>query len=334
MKMGDKLKALEAAILQIDKEYGKGTVMKLGENTHMEIESIPTGSLGLDMALGVGGIPKGRIVEVYGVESGGKTTLTLHMIAEAQKMGGLCAFIDAEHALDPKYAKALGVDIDNLYICQPNCGEEALDVCDKLVSSGALDLIVVDSVAALVPKAELEGEMGDQQVGLQARLMSKGMRKLTASASKMNCTIVFINQLREKIGVMFGNPSTTTGGRALKFYSSVRIEVTRLSSNKSAGEIVSNHTRAKVVKNKVAPPFREAEFDICFGKGIDQIGEIIEMATKMGIVEKAGAWYSYQGSNVGQGLEKTKAYFESHPEQLSEIKEAVINHIKDEEEPI
>lgn len=332
MMKEDKLKALEAALNQIDKEFGKNTVMKLGDNKKMEVEAIPTGSLGLDIALGIGGIPKGRIIEVYGPESGGKTTMTLHMIASCQKDGGICAFIDAEHALDPKYAKKLGVDINNLYICQPDNGEQALDVVDKLIRSGALDLIVVDSVAALVPKAELDGDMGDVHVGLQSRLMSQAMRKLTSSISKTNCTVVFINQIREKVGIMFGNPETTSGGRALKFYSSVRIDVRKTQTNKTAGESTSNRTRAKVVKNKIAPPFREAEFDIVFGQGIDTLGEIVDLGASADIIQKAGAWYSYKGERIGQGRDKTKEHLRQHPELQEEIRELVLKHYKDSDE--
>src|SRR5699024_2762677 len=295
----EKQKALEAALSQIEKQYGKGSVMKLGEpGAHMQVETVPTGSLGLDIALGVGGVPKGRIVEIYGPESSGKTTVALHMIAEVQKRGGIAGFIDAEHALDPVYARNIGVDIDNLYISQPDNGEQALEITETMVRSGAIDIVVVDSVAALVPKAEIEGDMGDSHVGLQARLMSQALRKLTAVISKSNCTVVFINQLREKVGVMFGNPETTTGGRALKFYSSVRLDVRRIEALKQGGEVIGNRVRVKVVKNKIAPPFKEAEFDIMFGKGISTDGDILDLAAKENIVEKSGAWYAYEGNKI------------------------------------
>jgi len=325
----DKLKALDAALSQIDKKFGKNTLMKLGDNTTMNVESIPTGSLALDMALGIGGIPKGRVIEVYGVESGGKTTLTLHMIAECQKKDGVCGFIDAEHALDPKYAKHIGVDVNNLYICQPDDGEQALDVCETMVNSGAFDLIVIDSVAALTPRAEIEGEMGDQQVGLQARLLSKALRKLTAAMNKTKTTVVFINQLREKVGVVWGSNTTTTGGRALKFYASVRIEVSKITSNKAGGEVISNHTRAKVVKNKIAPPFREAEFDIVFGKGIDKLGELVDLAVKANIIQKSGAWYSYGDSKIGQGREKAKDFLKENMSITEEIQSQVFDYFKE-----
>ena len=302
MEREEKLKALDAAIAHLEKEYGKGTVMKLGDPANqMNIETIPTGSLSLDIALGLGGIPKGRIVEIYGPESSGKTTLALHMIAEVQKRGGIAGFIDAEHALDPVYARNIGVDIDNLYISQPDNGEQALEITETMVRSGAIDIVVVDSVAALVPKAEIEGDMGDSHVGLQARLMSQALRKLTAVISKSNCTVVFINQLREKVGVMFGNPETTTGGRALKFYSSVRLDVRRIEALKQGGEVIGNRTRVKVVKNKIAPPFKEAEFDIMFGKGISVTGDILDLAAGINIVNKSGAWYAYDGNKNGQG---------------------------------
>ena len=302
MEREEKLKALDAAIAHLEKEYGKGTVMKLGDPANqMNIETIPTGSLSLDIALGLGGIPKGRIVEIYGPESSGKTTVTLHMIAEVQKRGGIAGFIDAEHALDPVYARNIGVDIDNLYISQPDNGEQALEITETMVRSGAIDIVVVDSVAALVPKAEIEGDMGDSHVGLQARLMSQALRKLTAVISKSNCTVVFINQLREKVGVMFGNPETTTGGRALKFYSSVRLDVRRIEALKQGGEVIGNRTRVKVVKNKIAPPFKEAEFDIMFGKGISVTGDILDLAAGINIVNKSGAWYAYDGNKNGQG---------------------------------
>ncbi|MBQ8053451.1 MAG: recombinase RecA [Lachnospiraceae bacterium] len=315
-----KKKALDAALLQIEKQYGKGAVMKLGDpSVQMNIETIPTGSLSLDIALGLGGIPKGRIIEIYGPESSGKTTVTLHMIAEVQKRGGIAGFIDAEHALDPVYAKNIGVDIDNLYISQPDSGEQALEIAETMVRSGAIDIVVVDSVAALVPKAEIDGDMGDSHVGLHARLMSQALRKLTAVISKSNCAVVFINQLREKVGVMFGNPETTTGGRALKFYSSVRMDVRRIESLKQSGEVIGNRTRIRVVKNKIAPPFKEAEFDIMFGKGISYVGDVLDLAAKCDIVNKSGAWYNYKGNKIGQGRENAKAYLSAHPEILEEI---------------
>lgn len=327
MERDDKLRALDAAVAQIEKQYGKGSVMKLGDNTaNMNIETIPTGSLSLDLALGIGGIPKGRIIEIYGPESSGKTTVTLHMIAEVQKRGGIASFIDAEHALDPVYAKNIGVDIDNLYISQPDNGEQALEIAETMVRSGAVDIVVVDSVAALVPKAEIDGDMGDSHVGLQARLMSQALRKLTAVISKSNCTVVFINQLREKIGVMFGNPETTTGGRALKFYASVRMDVRRIETLKAGGEVIGNRTRVKVVKNKVAPPFKEAEFDIMFGKGISGEGDILDLAAACDIVNKSGAWYAYKGNKIGQGRDNTKQYLIDNPEILAEIDALVRAH--------
>lgn len=314
MAKEDKLKALDAAIAQIEKQYGKGSVMKLGDNSaNMNVETVPTGSLSLDIALGLGGLPKGRIVEVYGPESSGKTTVALHCVAEVQKRGGIAGFIDAEHALDPVYARNIGVDIDNLYISQPDCGEQALEITETMVRSGAVDIVVVDSVAALVPKAEIDGDMGDSHVGLQARLMSQALRKLTAIISKSNCIVIFINQLREKVGVMFGNPETTTGGRALKFYSSVRLDVRRTESLKQGGEIVGNHVRVKVVKNKIAPPFREAEFDIMFGQGISREGDVLDLAVNAGIVNKSGAWYAYEGDKIGQGRENAKTYIHENP---------------------
>ena len=314
MAKKDKLKALDAAIAQIEKQYGKGSVMKLGDNSaNMNVETVPTGSLSLDIALGLGGLPKGRIIEVYGPESSGKTTVALHCVAEVQKRGGIAGFIDAEHALDPVYARNIGVDIDNLYISQPDCGEQALEITETMVRSGAVDIVVVDSVAALVPKAEIDGDMGDSHVGLQARLMSQALRKLTAVISKSNCIVIFINQLREKVGVMFGNPETTTGGRALKFYSSVRLDVRRTESLKQAGEIVGNHVRVKVVKNKIAPPFREAEFDIMFGQGISREGDVLDLAVNAGIVNKSGAWYAYEGDKIGQGRENAKTYIHENP---------------------
>ena len=314
MAKEDKLKALDAAIAQIEKQYGKGSVMKLGDNSaNMNVETVPTGSLSLDIALGLGGLPKGRIIEVYGPESSGKTTVALHCVAEGQKRGGIAGFIDAEHALDPVYARNIGVDIDNLYISQPDCGEQALEITETMVRSGAVDIVVVDSVAALVPKAEIDGDMGDSHVGLQARLMSQALRKLTAVISKSNCIVIFINQLREKVGVMFGNPETTTGGRALKFYSSVRLDVRRTESLKQGGEIVGNHVRVKVVKNKIAPPFREAEFDIMFGQGISREGDVLDLAVNAGIVNKSGAWYAYEGDKIGQGRENAKTYIHENP---------------------
>ncbi len=327
MEKNDKLKALDAAISQIEKQYGKGAVMKLGDPANsMNVETIPTGSLSLDIALGLGGIPKGRILEIYGPESSGKTTVTLHMVAEVQKRGGIAGFIDAEHALDPVYAKNIGVDIDNLYISQPDNGEQALEITETMVRSGAIDIVVVDSVAALVPKAEIDGEMGDSHVGLQARLMSQALRKLTAVISKSNCTVIFINQLREKVGVMFGNPETTTGGRALKFYSSVRMDVRRVESLKQGGEIIGNHTRVKVVKNKIAPPFKEAEFDIMFGEGISVVGDILDLAASVDIVNKSGAWYAYNGDKIGQGRENAKQYLRDNPAVCREIENRVREH--------
>ncbi|MBQ6967268.1 MAG: recombinase RecA [Lachnospiraceae bacterium] len=323
----NKQKALDIALSQIEKQFGKGAVMKLGDQSaNMNIETIPTGSLSLDIALGLGGIPKGRIVEIYGPESSGKTTVTLHMIAEVQKRGGIAGFIDAEHALDPVYAKNIGVDIDNLYISQPDSGEQALEITETMVRSGAVDIVVVDSVAALVPKAEIDGEMGDSHVGLQARLMSQALRKLTAVISKSNCTVVFINQLREKVGVMFGNPETTTGGRALKFYSSVRLDVRRIDKISQGGEVIGNRTRVKVVKNKIAPPFKEAEFDIMFGKGISTVGDILDLASSIDVINKAGAWFSYNGEKIGQGRENTKLYLEEHPDILTKVEKEVRKH--------
>lgn len=320
----DKLRALDAALGQIEKQYGKGAVMKLGDSAaNMNVETIPTGSLSLDIALGLGGVPKGRIIEVYGPESSGKTTVALHMVAEVQKRGGIAGFIDAEHALDPAYAKNIGVDIENLYISQPDNGEQALEITETMVRSGAVDIIIVDSVAALVPKAEIDGDMGDSHVGLQARLMSQALRKLTAAISKSNCIVIFINQLREKVGVMFGNPETTTGGRALKFYSSIRLDVRRIEALKQGGEMVGNRTRIKVVKNKVAPPFREAEFDIMFGKGISKEGDVLDLAASVGIVQKSGAWFAYGGDKIGQGRENAKAYLREHPEIMDEIENKV-----------
>ncbi len=323
----EKKKALEAALGHIEKQYGKGSVMKLGESgANMQVETVPTGSLSLDIALGVGGVPKGRIVEIYGPESSGKTTVALHMVAEVQKRGGIAGFIDAEHALDPVYAKNIGVDIDNLYISQPDNGEQALEITETMVRSGAVDIVIVDSVAALVPKAEIEGEMGDSHVGLHARLMSQALRKLTAVISKSNCVVIFINQLREKVGVMFGNPETTTGGRALKFYASVRMDVRRVETLKQGGEMVGNHTRIKVVKNKVAPPFKQAEFDIMFGTGISKEGDILDLAAECGIINKSGAWYAYNSGKIGQGRENAKTYLREHPEICDEVERQVRIH--------
>ena len=327
MDNSEKLKALDAAISKIEKDFGKGAIMKLGDKSkNMDVETVPTGSLSLDLALGLGGLPKGRVVEIYGPESSGKTTVTLHMVAEVQKRGGIAGFIDAEHALDPSYARRIGVDIDNLYISQPDNGEQALEITEMMVRSGAVDIIVVDSVAALVPKAEIDGDMGDSHVGLQARLMSQALRKLTAIISKSNCIVIFINQLREKVGVMFGSPETTTGGRALKFYSSIRMDIRRIEAIKQGGEIVGNRTRVKVVKNKVAPPFKEAEFDIMFGKGISREGDILDLAANTGIVNKSGAWYSYNDAKIGQGRENTKNYFRETPEIMEEIEHKVRAH--------
>ena len=323
----DKKKALDAAISKLEKDFGKGTVMKLGDaGANVSVETVPTGSLSLDIALGLGGVPKGRIIEVYGPESSGKTTVTLHMIAEVQKRGGIAGFIDAEHALDPVYAKNIGVDIDELYISQPDSGDQALEIAETMVRSGAMDIIVIDSVAALVPRQEIEGDMGDSHVGLQARLMSQALRKLTPVISKSNCVVVFINQLREKVGVMFGNPETTTGGRALKFYASVRMDVRRIETLKQNGEMVGNRTRIKIVKNKIAPPFKEAEFDIMFGKGISKEGDILDLAASIDVVNKSGAWYAYNGDKIGQGRENAKMYLASHPEVMEEIEAKVRTH--------
>ena len=319
----EKKKALEAALGQIEKQFGKGAVMKLGENAQMSVDVIPTGALSLDIALGIGGVPRGRIIEVFGPESSGKTTVALHMIAEAQKMGGEAAFIDAEHALDPVYAKNLGVDIDNLIVAQPDTGEQALEIAEALVRSGAIDIIVVDSVAALVPKAEIDVDMGDSQVGLQARLMSQALRKLAGVLNKSNTVAIFINQLREKVGIMFGNPEVTPGGRALKFYSSVRLDVRRIETLKVNNEMVGNRTKVKVVKNKVAPPFREAEFDIVYGKGISKEGNVLDIGVNLGIVEKAGAWFSYNGTRIGQGRENVKQYLVEHPDVCAEIEKKI-----------
>ena len=324
MNKEDKLKALDAAIAQIERQHGKGSIMKLGDSgKSMNVETIPTGSLSLDLALGMGGIPKGRVVEIYGPESSGKTTVALHMIAEVQKRGGVAGFIDAEHALDPVYAKAIGVDIDNLYISQPDYGEQALEITETMVRSGAVDIIVVDSVAALVPKAEIDGEMGESHMGQHARLMSQALRKLTGIMNKTGCTVIFINQLREKIGVMFGNPETTTGGRALKFYASVRMDVRRVETLKTGGEMVGNRARVKVVKNKIAPPFKEAEFDIMFGKGISRDGDILDLAANCGVVIKSGSWYAYNNEKIGQGRENAKKYFMENPAVMEEVEQKV-----------
>lgn len=323
----DKKRALDAAIAKLEKDFGKGTVMRLGDpSAQVAVETIPTGSLSLDLALGLGGVPKGRIVEIYGPESSGKTTVALHMIAEVQKRGGIAGFIDAEHALDPVYAKNIRVDIDELYISQPDSGDQALEITETMVRSGAMDIIVVDSVAALVPKQEIEGDMGDSHVGLQARLMSQALRKLTPVISKSNCVVIFINQLREKVGVMFGNPETTTGGRALKFYSSVRMDVRRIETLKQSGEMVGNRTRVKIVKNKIAPPFKEAEFDIMFGKGISKEGDILDLAVKCDLVSKSGAWFAYNGDKIGQGRENAKTYLSEHPEIMEELEKNIRAH--------
>ena len=324
MASDEKKKALDAAIAKLEKDFGKGTVMRLGDpKAQVAVETVPTGALSLDIALGLGGVPRGRIIEVYGPESSGKTTVALHMVAEVQKRGGIAGFIDAEHALDPAYAKNIGVDIDNLYISQPDNGEQALEITETMVRSGAVDIVIVDSVAALVPKAEIEGDMGDSHVGLQARLMSQALRKLTAVISKSNCIVIFINQLREKVGVMFGNPEVTTGGRALKFYSSIRLDVRRVEALKQAGEILGNHTRIKVVKNKIAPPFKEAEFDIVFGQGISREGDILDLAANTNVVNKSGAWYAYNGEKIGQGRENSKKYLEDHPDIAETVEHAI-----------
>ena len=323
----EKKKALDAAIAKLEKDFGKGAVMRLGESgAHVAVETVPTGCLSLDLALGLGGVPKGRVIEVYGPESSGKTTVALHMISEVQKRGGIAGFIDAEHALDPVYARNIGVDIDELYISQPDSGDQALEIAETMVRSGAIDIIVIDSVAALVPKQEIEGDMGDSHVGLQARLMSQALRKLTGVVSKFNCTVIFINQLREKVGVMFGNPETTTGGRALKFYSSIRLDVRRTETLKQAGEMIGNRTRIKVVKNKVAPPFKQAEFDIMFGKGISKYGDILDLAADADIIHKSGAWYAYNGEKIGQGRENSKKYLEDHPDIAETVEHAIRVH--------
>ena len=323
----EKKKALDAAIAKLEKDFGKGAVMRLGESgAHVAVETVPTGCLSLDLALGLGGVPKGRVIEVYGPESSGKTTVALHMISEVQKRGGIAGFIDAEHALDPVYAKNIGVDIDELYISQPDSGDQALEIAETMVRSGAIDIIVIDSVAALVPKQEIEGDMGDSHVGLQARLMSQALRKLTPVISKSNCIVIFINQLREKVGVMFGNPETTTGGRALKFYASVRMDVRRIETLKQSGEMVGNRTRIRIVKNKIAPPFKEAEFDIMFGKGISKEGDILDLAANVDIIAKSGAWYSYNGNKIGQGRENAKTYLRDNPEIMDEVAQKVRAH--------
>ncbi len=319
----DKKKALETAVAQIERTYGKGSIMRMGDNTSIQVETIPTGSLGLDLALGIGGLPRGRVVEIYGPESSGKTTLALHVVAEAQKLGGEVAYIDAEHAMDPAYARALGVDIDSMLISQPDTGEQGLEITDQLVRSGAIDVVVVDSVAALVPRAEIEGEMGDSYVGLHARLMSQALRKLTGSIGKTNCICIFINQLREKVGVIYGNPEVTTGGRALKFYSSVRIEVRRIQTLKVGDDLIGNHTRAKIVKNKVAPPFREAEFDIMYGTGISKEGEIVDLAAQLGLIEKSGSWYAMGETRLGQGRDAAKQYMTDHPDVAAELEKQI-----------
>jgi recombination protein RecA len=329
MEKSEKFKALKLTMDKIDKDFGKGSVMMMNEKTNMEIEVISTGSIGLDVALGIGGLPKGRVVEIYGPESSGKTTLAIHVIAEAQKKGGMCAFIDAEHAFDSVYAKKLGVDIDNLLISQPDYGEQALEIADRLILSGALDVVVIDSVAALVPKSELEGEMGDSKMGLQARLMSQALRKLTATINKTNSCCIFINQLREKIGVMFGNPETTTGGNALKFYASVRLDIRRMTQIKDGDEAVGNHVKVKVVKNKVAPPFRQAEFDIIYGEGISKVGEIIDMGVELGIVQKSGSWFSYNSDKLGQGRESVKQLMLDNPEMANEIETKIREKVKE-----
>lgn len=327
MSREDKLKALDAAISQIEKQYGKGSVMKLGDTSNqMKVETVPSGSVSLDIALGQGGFPKGRIIEVYGPESSGKTTVALHAVAEVQKAGGIAGFIDAEHALDPVYARNIGVDIDNLYISQPDNGEQALEITETMVRSGAVDIVIVDSVAALVPKAEIDGDMGDSHMGLQARLMSQALRKLTAVISKSNCIVIFINQLREKVGVVFGNPETTTGGRALKFYASVRLDVRRIEALRQQGEVIGNRTRIKVVKNKIAPPFREAEFDIMFGEGISKEGDLLDCASNLDIVNKSGSWYAYNGEKIGQGRENAKQFLKQHPEISEDIEMQVRRH--------
>ena len=326
----DKKKALEAALGQIERQFGKGSVMRLGENANMQVDHIPTGSIGLDLALGIGGLPRGRIVEIYGPESSGKTTVALHCVAEAQKMGGTAAFIDAEHALDPVYAKALGVDIDSLLVSQPDTGEQGLDIAEALVRSGAIDIVVIDSVAALTPRAEIEGEMGDSFVGLHARMMSQAMRKLAGSIAKSNCVAIFINQLREKVGVIYGSPEVTTGGRALKFYASVRLDVRRVEHLKSGTELIGSHTRVKVVKNKVAPPFKEAEFDIMYGEGISRTSELVDLGVKYGIVNKSGAWFSMGETRLGQGRDAAKQYFKDHPDIADGVQKQIMEKVEEE----
>lgn len=328
INLSDRDKALDAAMAQIQKQYGKGAIMKLGDQTHMNVDAISTGSISLDIATGVGGVPKGRIIEIFGPESSGKTTLALHVVAEAQKTGGRAAFIDAEHALDPVYAKNLGVDVDNLLVSQPDTGEQALEICDMLARSGALDIIVIDSVAALVPRAEIQGEMGDSHVGLQARLMSQALRKITGTVNKSNTCVIFINQLREKVGVMFGNPETTTGGRALKFYSTMRFDVRRVETLKVGDNVIGNRTRVKIVKNKVAPPFKIAEFDIMYGEGISKAGDLLDCAVENGIVEKAGSWYSFEGERIGQGRENVKEYLLKNPEMMDKIEGLLLDQLK------
>ncbi|MBQ5441028.1 MAG: recombinase RecA [Firmicutes bacterium] len=328
----DKDKALEAALSQIQKQFGKGSIMKLGDDVHLNVQAISTGSISLDMATGIGGVPKGRIIEIYGPESSGKTTLALHIVAEAQKKGGRAAFIDAEHALDPVYAKNLGVDVDELLVSQPDTGEQALEICDMLARSSALDVIVVDSVAALVPRAELEGDMGDSHVGLHARLMSQALRKITGTVNKTNTCVIFINQLREKVGIMFGNPEVTTGGRALKFYASMRMDVRKIESLKVGDSVVGNRTRVKIVKNKVAPPFKQVEFDIMYGKGISKAGDLLDCAVNEGIIEKAGSWYSFEGERIGQGRENVKEYLSSHPEVMDRVEKLILESLKPKEE--
>ena len=328
----DKDKALEAALNQIQKQFGKGSIMKLGDDMHLNVSAISTGSISLDMATGIGGVPKGRIIEIYGPESSGKTTLALHVVAEAQKKGGRAAFIDAEHALDPVYARNLGVDVDELLVSQPDTGEQALEICDMLARSAALDVIVVDSVAALVPRAELEGDMGDSHVGLHARLMSQALRKITGTVNKTNTCVIFINQLREKVGIMFGNPEVTTGGRALKFYASMRMDVRKIESLKVGDNVVGNRTRVKIVKNKVAPPFKQVEFDIMYGKGISKAGDLLDCAANAGIIEKAGSWYSFEGERIGQGRENVKEYLNTHPEVMNRVEKLLLDSLKPKEE--
>ncbi|MCQ2554912.1 MAG: recombinase RecA [Clostridia bacterium] len=331
--MTDKDKALEAAMAQIQKQFGKGAIMKMDDNSHLNVEAISTGSISLDLATGIGGVPRGRIIEIFGPESSGKTTLALHVIAEAQKTGGKCAFIDAEHALDPVYAKNLGVVVSDLLVAQPDCGEQALEICDMLARSGALDVIVIDSVAALVPRAEIQGEMGDSHMALQARLMSQALRKITGTVNKTNTCVIFINQLREKVGVMFGNPEVTTGGRALKFYASMRMDVRRVESLKNGENIIGNRTKVKIVKNKVAPPFKQAEFDIMYGKGISKAGDLLDSAVELGIISKTGSWYSFDGERIGQGRENAKEFLSNNPQKMEKVESLLLNQLeKDKEE--